>query len=300
MIKDKNQSKNDNNSNILDNNIKINNKKGLFQISSENSSLYFSTIISSPNKLIENKQKIVLNFPKITSNLDYCYGNKNSEILYKNPNNSIQLQNNHIDNENNKKEVNMIIQKSYSELDNSLLFKKDNKITKIKNNKNFFFHNNINERENKNEICPIGLIINDKFYDLLVNVYKNEGIEIGLEDEDEDKVEDEDENGIISEISENNNESDNIIKDNIKEKSFKINRNIYNNKDMNDEQISCICLKSKCLNNYCSCHKKGIICNNNCRCVNCENFDNNNSISSNELQNDNYKCKYIKTKFFSL
>ena len=299
MIKDKNQSKNDYKSNILDNNIKINNKKGLFQISSNNSSLNFSTIISSPDKLIESKQKIILNFPNITSNLDFCYGNKNSEILYKNPNNSIQIQNNFFENENNKKEVNMIIQKSYNEMDNSLLFKKENKNIKIKNHKNLF-NNNINEGENKKELYPIGLTINDKFFDLLVNVYKNEGIEIGLEDEEEDEEEadeDEDENVIISE---NNNDNDNIIKEKIKEKSFKINRNIYNNKDMNDEQISCICLKSKCLNNYCSCHKKGIICNKNCRCVNCENFDNNNSISSNELQNDNYKCKYIKTKFFSL
>lgn len=38
-----------------------------------------------------------------------------------------------------------------------------------------------------------------------------------------------------------------------------------------EEQISCICLKSKCLNNYCSCHKKNLICNRNCRCIQCNN-----------------------------
>ena len=256
MIKDKNQSKIDNESN----NIKLNNQKGLFQISSNNSSSNYTTIISSPGAIIENKQKIKLNF-----------SNKNSDIFYKNQNNLFQ--NHFFENKNNKNEVNMIIQKSYiNEFGNSL-----------DKNQNII-NNNINEKKKEKEICPIGLVINDKFFDLLVNIYKNEGIEIGYEDEDSNSI-----------IIENEKENDNFIK----EKSFKINSNIYNNKeDNNNEQISCICLKSKCLNNYCSCHKNGIMCNKNCRCLNCDNFDNNNTISSNELQNN--ISKYKKTKFFSL
>ena len=237
MIKEKNQSKIDNKSNKLDTNIKPNNKKGLFHISSDNSSLNYSTIIPSPDKNKENNQKLDFNFSK-------KYSKNNTYIFSKYPNNN---------NKNNEKSINMSI------------------------------HNSDNMSENKNN--DIGVIIDDQFFDLLVNIYKNEGIEIGFEDDND--------------ISENKN--DDSVNDDLKENTFKIDANIYNynNNEINNEQISCICLKSKCLNNYCSCHKNGIWCNTNCRCANCEN-NSNNPISSNELKNNNNICKNKNSKFFSL
>ena len=76
----------------------------------------------------------------------------------------------------------------------------------------------------------------------MVNVYQNEGIDLEFTNE----------NG------------KNLEESNIK---FINNNKIEEKKD----QISCICLKSKCLNNYCSCHKNRSTCNKNCRCINCEN-----------------------------
>ena len=115
--------------------------------------------------------------------------------------------------------------------------KKNKDKVKIEENKDIK-----NDGINKEEINNIDLIINDKFFDLLVNVYQSEGIDLGFNNENGKNLEEQN-NKLI-----NNNKIDEI-----------------------KEQISCICLKSKCLNNYCSCHKIGSICNKNCRCINCEN-----------------------------
>ena len=105
-----------------------------------------------------------------------------------------------------------------------------------------------NKKNNKKEYNSIDIIINDTFWDLLVNIYRTEGIEIGFQTE-------------RRKYSEN-------------KYNFNVSLNLDKNKYMMEEQISCICLKSKCLNNYCSCHKSGQICNNNCRCIGCENNNN--------------------------
>lgn len=264
MIKEKNQSKNNNKSYIFENHIEPNNKKGLFSISSDNSSLNYASLISPPYKKIEKKQKFETNFQENIFN--NFFGNKNPDILSKIPHK--------ITTPNNKKEIYMNKQKTENEFNNILSLKKG------KNKEDNFINNFYGKKEEKvNEMYPIGLIIDDKFFDLLVNIYKNEGIEIEFEDE----------NDLITENKD------------LKE-SFKINSNPQDNREdviMNNEQISCICLKSKCLNNYCSCHKNGIICNKNCRCMNCENIDNK-SFLVNDLKNNNNICKVKNSKFFSL
>ena len=153
---------------------------------------------------------------------------------------------------------------SYKSIKNNLKIK-ENKISKKKIVKNSGYDNILvineakkgivkgkveenkdykNDRPNKEKKFNIDLIVNDKFFDLLVNVYQSEGIEVGF-----------------------NNENENLI--------IHDNKILNNNKiDEIKELISCICLKSKCLNNYCSCHKNGNTCNKNCRCLDCENINN--------------------------
>ena len=43
----------------------------------------------------------------------------------------------------------------------------------------------------------------------------------------------------------------------------------------NNENIFCTCTKSGCNKNYCECYKNKIRCNSQCRCRNCENYENN-------------------------
>ena len=131
---------------------------------------------------------------------------------------------------------------SFKIVENNFIINENNifnqKLIKEKVEEKKDFKNNRINQEEKN----INLIINDKFFDLLVNAYQSEGIDLGF-------------------INENGK--------NLEEQN---NKPINNNKtDENKDQISCICLKSKCLNNYCSCHKNGSNCKKNCRCINCEN-----------------------------
>lgn len=58
------------------------------------------------------------------------------------------------------------------------------------------------------------------------------------------------------------------------------------NKQETNKKFSCICLKSKCLNNYCKCHKNRIICNKKCKCCDCQNSK---EFSEEEIKNF---CKY--------
>ena len=48
-------------------------------------------------------------------------------------------------------------------------------------------------------------------------------------------------------------------------------------KKENSENIFCTCTKSGCNKNYCECYKNKIRCNSQCRCRNCENYENNHS-----------------------
>ena len=72
------------------------------------------------------------------------------------------------------------------------------------------------------------------------------------------------------------------------EKSNNKNSNIsihnYNN-DKN-QRLSCNCTKSNCMKKYCECYKQGIKCNSFCRCILCNNYDNNKNNISNENTNN--------------
>ena len=161
-------------------------------------------------------------------------------------------------------------------------FNNNNDLNFLKGEKNIK-QNLENEFENvkpKKESYPIVFTVNDKFLDMLINIYNGN------------------DNDII--ISDNNN-----IKENISNKPgndlnvAKKNNSCENNVLDNNEQISCICLKSNCNNNYCSCHKNNNFCNNNCRCLNCQNKGDN-------MKNNGFKvkvksiCKCKNTKCSSL
>ena len=161
-------------------------------------------------------------------------------------------------------------------------FNNNNDLNFLKGEKNIK-QNLENEFENvkpKKESYPIVFTVNDKFLDMLINIYNGN------------------DNDII--ISDNNN-----IKENIPNKPendlnvAKKNNSCENNVLDNNEQISCICLKSNCNNNYCSCHKNNNFCNNNCRCLNCQNKGDN-------IKNNGFKvkmksiCKCKNTKCSSL
>ena len=137
--------------------------------------------------------------------------------------------------------------------------------------------NNINNVKEKRESCPIVFTVNDKFLDLLINIYSG--------------------NDISSEDISNINNSINSLNE------LENNSNIIKNNYENNEQISCICLKSNCNNNYCSCHKNNNFCNDNCRCLNCKNKSGTNDISlSTRNKNEKIKnfCKCKNTKCSSL
>ena len=141
--------------------------------------------------------------------------------------------------------------------------------------------NNINNKiiKIKEKINPVIYTVNDEFLDLLIDIYSNK-------DDSEDNYDkinsvlnklnnDNDNNDIdnsnnyqcnISDINEDKKDNNSDINNNI----IKINNN--NNDIIDNEQISCICLRSNCNNNYCSCHKNNNYCNENCRCVNCRNI----------------------------
>ena len=160
-------------------------------------------------------------------------------------------------------------------------FNNNNDLNFLKGEKNIK-QNLENEFENvkpKKESYPIVFTVNDKFLDMLINIYNNN------------------DNDIII--------SDNNIKEHIPNKPendlnvAKKNNSCENNVLDNNEQISCICLKSNCNNNYCSCHKNNNFCNNNCRCLNCQNKGDN-------MKNNGFKvkmksiCKCKNTKCSSL
>ena len=161
-------------------------------------------------------------------------------------------------------------------------FNNNNDLNFLKGEKNIK-QNLENEFENvkpKKESYPIVFTVNDKFLDMLINIYNNNDNDIIIND-----------NNNIKEDIPNKSENDlNVAKKNNSGES-----NVLDN----NEQISCICLKSNCNNNYCSCHKNNNFCNNNCRCLNCQNKGDN-------MKNNGFKvkvksiCKCKNTKCSSL
>ena len=147
-----------------------------------------------------------------------------------------------------------------------------------------------NEFENmkpKKETYPILFTVNDKFLDMLINIYNNTD-----NDNDNDIIISEYNNSIKENVS---NEPENNLNNNIIKKNNYSDSNVIDN----NEQISCICLKSNCNNNYCSCHKNNNFCNNNCRCLNCQNKGNNVKNTEMKIKVKNM-CKCKNTKCSSL
>ena len=282
----KDQSENDDKSKKFDSLIKAYNEKGIFPFPLDNPFALFSTKITSPCNKIRNKQKFEFSSLKkdfSINNLNYTAfsGNKLPDFIYGCSNNHLldfSEQKDIFDYQNNiKREIIMsgqkrIRQKLDNEFEGILLSKeKEKKIEK---------EQNINlENKNKKEEFPIAVTINDKFLDILVSNFTNEVNENENNDENKNISE-----NIIIELNKNQN----INKQNSIEKLPSINININNNLHYeNNEQVSCICLKSKCLNDYCRCHKNGSICNKNCRCKGCKN----NCINSLNKKQINNICK---------
>ena len=310
----KEQFENDDKSKQYDSLIKAYNEKGFFPFSLDLPAQNFSTNISSPSKKIISKQNFEFSSLKkdfSLNNWNYAAfsGKKLPDFIYEYPNSFLESSGgkNFMDFENTiKKEINMsgqkkIKQKLNNEFEGILLTKKRDKEKEDYldySNKNINFDN----KQEKEASFSVNLIISDSFIDLLFDIYSKEGIEIGL------KKEKENENiGISSnkdsEKNENENNNDNVLCDNIL-KEFNNLNNDNINKGIIDEQISCICLKSHCLNNYCSCHKKGNICNKNCRCIGCKNNDNyvnhnNNSLNEIDKKNNRCKCKFQNSNCIS-
>ena len=196
---------------------------------------------SSTFNLIKNKHLELFSSKNELSKSNLYINKYSSNNLHDNINKESSsfkiVENNFIINENNIFNQKLIKNSNYDNIIIANERKKNKDKVKIEENKDIK-----NDGINKEEINNIDLIINDKFFDLLVNVYQSEGIDLGFNNENGKNLEEQN-NKLI-----NNNKIDEI-----------------------KEQISCICLKSKCLNNYCSCHKIGSICNKNCRCINCQN-----------------------------
>lgn len=304
----KDQSENDDKSKRFDSLIRAYNEKGLFPFSLDNPSLLYSNSITSPSKKISTSKKnfefssLKKDFSINNMNYGALSGNKYPEYVYGYPNPPHLLESSEpkdfFNYQNNiNKEINLsgqkrIRQKLDNEFEEILLSKK--KEIKAQKDK----EKQKDEIIKKKEKSPIICTINDKFFDLLVNIYTLEGIEIGDEKMDMNLTE---KNNLNKNI--NNNNQNNVIE---KISDFNINQNSNeNNEDIND-QICCICSKSKCMNNYCRCHKNGNICNKNCRCLGCENTSINikkevisPSIQVNEIKNKN-NCKCKSSNCFNL
>ena len=293
-ILNKDQSENDDKSKRFDSLIRAYNEKGLFPFSLDNPSLFYSNSITSPSKKISNKKNFEFSSLKkdfSVNNMNYeaLSGNKYPKYIYGYPNPPHLLESSepkeffNYQNNINKEIVlsgqKRIRQKLDNEFEGILLSKKK----EIKSQKD-------KEKQKEEIICkkeknPIICTISDKFFDLLVNIYTLEGIELG-----DEKI-----NVNLSQKQNLSNYMNNNNKNNIIEKisNFNINQeNNENNEDIND-QICCICSKSKCMNNYCRCHKNGNLCNKNCRCLGCEN--NSINIKNSSIKPEN-SMKIIKMK----
>ena len=312
----KDQSENDDKSKKYDSLIRAYNEKGFFPFILEPPTQNFSTKISSPSKKLVNKPKFEFSSLKkdFSANNwnyaafsgaklpDFVYGYQNTLLESSGRKNFIEFEN------NNKKEISLsgqkkIKQKLNNEFEGILLTKKRDK-EKVKDKEkeeSVDCSNKIIDKKKEKKSFSITLTVNDSFFELLYNIYTNEGIELEQEKEKDNK----NENIIDNNIKDVNN----ILKDNISQNNNIINNNNINNNKIHDnnnnitnEQISCICLKSQCLNNYCSCHKNGNACNKNCRCISCKNDDKyiNNKIKKNDKNKSKCKCTCQNSNCVSL
>ena len=168
-------------------------------------------------------------------------------------------------------------------------FNNNNDLNFLKGEKNIKqnLENEFQNMKPKKETYPILFTVNDKFLDMLINIYNNTD-----NDNDNDIIISEYNNSLKENVS---NEPENNLNNNIIKKNNYSDSNVIDN----NEQISCICLKSNCNNNYCSCHKNNNFCNNNCRCLNCQNKGNNVKNTEMKIKVKNM-CKCKNTKCSSL
>jgi hypothetical protein len=72
---------------------------------------------------------------------------------------------------------------------------------------------------------------------------------------------------------------------NQKEKEINIQQNLCH--DNKSQAIVCNCTKSKCMKKYCECYKMNIDCGSLCRCIDCQNKNNQNIYSNINISNIN-------------
>ena len=162
-----------------------------------------------------------------------------------------------------------------------------NNNNEIKGEKNIRqkLENEFDNVKEKNQSYPIVFTVNDEFLDMLINIYS-----------DKDSL------SIDNSIKKNEStESENNNSNTVKKITY--DNKVLNNNNSN-EQITCICLKSNCNNNYCSCHKNNSFCNENCRCLNCKNKGEKkeNNLNNQKINNSKGKnicrCKNTKCSSF--
>ena len=220
-------------------------------------------MINSPSK------QVCRRFDSIIKNFEFSSLKKEFNFSFPSP--SLQLMQS-----SNKKIFNE--RDNFDNINNNYIKGEKNIRQKLENE-----FDNIKENNNNNKTYPIVFTVNNEFLDMLFNIYSNNDTLII-----------------------DNNSNSNSIKKNDSTESENNNSNIAkkissDKKDINStEQITCICLKSNCNNNYCSCHKNNSFCNENCRCLNCknkgvkkENILNNQKIK-NSMGKNMCRCKNVK------
>ena len=78
---------------------------------------------------------------------------------------------------------------------------------------------------------------------------------------------------------------------NPKEENVNIQRNLCQESKV--QAIVCNCTKSKCMKKYCECFKMNIPCGNLCRCIDCQNKDNQNIYSNMDINNSEKNMNMI-------
>lgn len=235
--------------------IKAYNEKGLFPFSLDNPSTAFTNNISSPPKKLNDKQNIEFSSLKKDFIInDYNFGfseNKLLDFIYGLPPNL--LESGQKDYFNSPKDI-CGKKRIRQQFNNS--FEGINKEKEKEQEGNLHSNTKTNNLIEKKDNSKINIIISDDFFNLLDKIFNKGGLET-----EKLKGNDNRSNLPLKQNSYNNNNK--IVK--------VINFNISKNNSNLNEQICCICLKSKCLNYYCRCRKNGNICNKNCRCSDCMN-----------------------------
>ena len=274
--KEQEMSENDDKSKNYDNLIKNSDEKNLYSFKKD---INFSTKIVSPN----NNKIYTKEREELTSLKKDFYSNNWSYTPYSgNKFPDLSQQKYFFDSSGIKdlnKSFNFNVQKDIKQnldnkFENLLLSRK-----KGKEKEDIKFNDmNSTEKIKKTKNISINLAISDSFFNLIENIYKYQELQSeflqGCHKNNEKKYCN----------TYENNKTNNIL--------FDITNNQINENTIYNDEISCICYKRKCLNNYCSCHKNGRMCNKNCRCTDCENNIQSFGLMEGKKQNQKIcKCK---------